>query len=177
MTIVHEHDRTLNKILNLNNISNNTQATLKQSSVKAEKNTSMQDSTKSKIQPKQSQKTTAKTKEFKPVKFEVVLNYYIDFCQNELDQLQENGDNDTSTLKPIQSLLKCLQWLTHSKVSNNAVVFDYIRHRSYDTSFLDKEKIIYPFGCNRSQKKAVETALTRSVLSKGLRERGKHRQF
>lgn len=159
VTIVHEQDRTLNKIPNLNDISNNTQATLKQSSVKAEKSTPMQDSTKSTTQPKQS----IKTKEFKPVKFEVLLNYYIDFCQNELDQLQENGDNDTSTLKPIQSFLKRLQWLTHSKVSNNAVVFDYIRHRSYETSFLDKEKIIYPFGCNRSQKKAVETALSRSI--------------
>ena len=89
--------------------------------------------------------------------------YYIAFCQNEIVQSRKKPKQEDPNKQPLDTLLKNLMWHSRIRIHPHAVVHQYIEGKKTQNQALVEDELIYPFGCNQSQKKAVETALGESI--------------
>ena len=92
-----------------------------------------------------------------------LFDYYISFCENEIAIQNGPEAGQDNKRQPWESVCKSLKWHSNINISSKAVIHDYVRSKSTHNSKEDKKQFIFPFGCNQSQKHAVENALTNSI--------------
>lgn len=95
-----------------------------------------------------------------------VLAYFNDFVKAELSvgkQIAAETSEDSQSTQPYTYVSKALEQLIKNPAINNTVLSDVISRRSRSIDSLGSVPLIFPFGCNQSQKTAVERALTHSL--------------
>ncbi len=95
-----------------------------------------------------------------------VLSYFNDFVKAELvagEQITAEASEDSQSTKPYTYVSMALEQLIKNPAIDNTVLSDVIARRSRSIDSLGSSPLIFPFGCNQSQKTAVEQALTHSL--------------
>lgn len=95
-----------------------------------------------------------------------VLSYFNDFVKAELvagEQITAEASEDTQSTKPYTYVSMALEQLIKNPAIDNTVLSDVIARRSRSIDSLGSSPLIFPFGCNQSQKTAVEQALMHSL--------------
>ena len=86
-----------------------------------------------------------------------LINYFKKFAESEERFSYGKPENSYAPVRTI------LEEIEIENVNSRSVLLQYLEGCVKKSNLVGKEPIIYPFGCNQSQKKAVERALSTSL--------------
>lgn len=101
-----------------------------------------------------------------PYEHKEVLAYFFEFSQFELSQGSISAPEITEEVSSASAYTKViseLEKIIHKGVETESAFIDYLNGHNRITDTMGKLPLIFPFSCNRSQKLAVERALTNSI--------------
>lgn len=86
-----------------------------------------------------------------------LINYFKLFAESEERFSSSRSENSYAPVRTILEEIEC------EGINSHSVLTQYLDGKVKKSDLVGEEPIIYPFGCNQSQKKAVERALSTSL--------------
>ena len=86
-----------------------------------------------------------------------LIDYLIKFCE------QEERFSFVQTKAAFAPVISTLNNIAHGALNSQSALPCFLSGQTHETDVIGEDPVIFPFGCNQSQKKAVENALKNSL--------------